>query len=78
LIQFFVLHYKQRCPNLRYIEVSNEPTAKNQINLGKIERYYGFYRRAYEAINEVNAELRLSANLEPMALCLWTVARSHE
>ncbi len=53
-----VRHYKQRCPNLRYIEVLNEPTAKNQSNLGKIERYYDFYRRAYEAINELNAELQ--------------------
>lgn len=52
-----VRHYKQRCPNLRYIEVLNEPTARNQSNLGKIEHYYGFYRRAYEAINELNAEL---------------------
>lgn len=53
-----VHHYKKRCPNLRYIEVLNEPTAKNQSNLGKIERYYDFYRRAYEAINELNAELQ--------------------
>ncbi|MCH5376021.1 MAG: cellulase family glycosylhydrolase [Planctomycetes bacterium] len=53
-----VRHYKQRCPNLRYIEVLNEPTAKNQSNLGKIEDYYAFYRQAYEAVNELNAELR--------------------
>lgn len=53
-----VKHYKQRCPNLRYIEVLNEPTARNQSNLGKIEHYYRFYRRAYEAINELNAELK--------------------
>ena len=53
-----VRHYKQRCPNLRYIEVLNEPTARNQSNLGKIGRYYDFYRRAYEAINELNTELQ--------------------
>jgi len=52
-----VKHYKQRCPNLRYIEVLNEPTAKNQSNLGSMDNYYRFYRRAYEAINEINAEL---------------------
>ena len=52
-----VRHYKDRCPNLRYIEVLNEPTAKNQSNLGNIKHYYAFYRRAYEAINELNAEL---------------------
>ena len=51
-----VRHYKQRCPNLRYIEVLNEPTASNQSNI-KLGQYYGFYRRAYEAINELNAEL---------------------
>ena len=53
-----VRHYKRRCPNLRYIEVLNEPTARNQSNLGSIDRYYGFYRRGYEAINELNAELK--------------------
>ena len=53
-----VRHYKERCLNLRYIEVLNEPTAKNQSNLGKIGNYYPFYRCAYEAINELNAELK--------------------
>lgn len=53
-----VRHYKQRCPNLRYIEVLNEPTAKNQSNLGSMGNYYGFYCRAYEAVDELNAELK--------------------
>ncbi|HUT33121.1 MAG TPA: hypothetical protein VNE39_06570 [Planctomycetota bacterium] len=53
-----VRHYKERCPNLLYIEVLNEPTAGNQSNLGKLENYYGFYRRAYEAIVELNAEMK--------------------
>ena len=53
-----VRHYKRRRSNLRYVEVLNEPTAKNQSNLGRIEHYYDFYRRACEAINELNAELR--------------------
>lgn len=52
-----VRHYKERCPNLRYVEVLNEPTAKNQSNLGSMENYYPFYRRAYRAINELNAEM---------------------
>ncbi|MFW6161547.1 MAG: hypothetical protein ACODAJ_02190 [Planctomycetota bacterium] len=52
-----VRHYKRRCPNLCYVEVLNEPTARNQSNLGSMKRYYAFYRRAYEAINELNAEL---------------------
>jgi hypothetical protein len=50
-------HYKQRAANLRYVEVLNEPTARNQSNLDSIGRYYDFYRQAYEAVNELNAEL---------------------
>lgn len=53
-----VRHYKQRSPNLRFIEVLNEPTAKNQSNIGSMANYYRFYRCAYEAINELNAEMR--------------------
>lgn len=53
-----VRHYKERCPNLRYIEVLNEPAARNQSNLGGMKNYYRFYRRAYEAINELNAEMQ--------------------
>lgn len=53
-----VRHYKKRCPNLRYIEVLNEPTAKNQSNIGSMKNYYRFYRVAYQAINELNAELK--------------------
>jgi hypothetical protein len=52
-----VRHYKLRCPNLRYIEVLNEPKAKNQSNLGHFRHYYKFYRCTYQAINELNAEL---------------------
>jgi len=57
-------HYRRRCPNLRYIEVLNEPTAKNQSNLRSMADYYGFYRRAYEAVNELNAELDLDPALQ--------------
>ena len=52
-----VRHYKRRCPNLRYVEVLNEPTARNQSNLGGMKHYYAFYRRAAEAVAELNAEL---------------------
>lgn len=52
-----VEHYKRRCPNLRYVEVLNEPTAKNQSNI-KMAQYYGFYRAAYEAVGEVNDRLK--------------------
>ena len=53
-----VRHYKERCPNLRYIEVLNEPAARNQSNIGGMKNYYRFYRRAYEALNELNAEMQ--------------------
>lgn len=59
-----VAHYKTRCPNLRYIEVLNEPTAKNQSNLNSIQQYYRFYRCAYQAINELNAELHPDVPLQ--------------
>ena len=59
-----VRHYKQRCPNLQYIEVLNEPTAANQSNLGNIKKYYAFYRRAYEAINELNSEFNFELPLQ--------------
>ena len=53
-----VRHYKQRCPNLRYIEVLNEPPARNQSWIRTLDNYYMFYRPAYQAVNEVNAELK--------------------
>jgi hypothetical protein len=53
-----VRHYKQRCPNLLYIEVLNEPSAKNQSNIRSIKNSYAFYRLAYQAINELNRELK--------------------
>jgi len=58
-----VRHYRARCPNLRYIEVLNETTAKNQSNLGSIKNYYKFYKCAYEAINELNAEAQMNLPL---------------
>jgi len=51
-------HYKQRCPNLRYIEVLNEGTAKNQSNIESNDNYYRFYRLAYQAVAQVNTELQ--------------------
>lgn len=58
-----LLHYKKRCPNLRYIEVLNEPTARNQSYIGSMDNYYKFYKPAYQAVNEVNAELRSESPL---------------
>jgi len=54
-----VKHSKQVCPNLRYIEVCNEYGCAGFIGC-TADEYYGFYRLAYRAVGEVNAELKLS------------------
>jgi hypothetical protein len=53
-----VVHYRQVCPNLRYIEVCNEYGVKGFIGC-TAEEYYRFYRTAYQAVNEANEELGL-------------------
>jgi hypothetical protein len=50
---------KEICPNLRYIEVCNEYGCAGFIGCTPDE-YYPFYRLAYQAVNEVNRELKLS------------------
>lgn len=53
-----VRHYKERYPNLKYIEVLNEyeiSPSKARINT---DQYYTLYRAAYQAINELNNELK--------------------
>ena len=52
---------KQACPNVRYIEVCNEYGCTGFIGCNPDE-YYGFYRLAYQAVNEVNRELKLSGD----------------
>lgn len=49
--------YKTICPNLRYIEALNEfhLSAFGDLNT---QEYYGFYRAMYQAVNELNAELK--------------------
>ena len=49
---------KEVCPNLRYVEVCNEYGCTGFIGCTPDE-YYRFYRLAYQAVNEVNAELKL-------------------
>ena len=56
-----VKHSKQVCPNVRYIEVCNEFGCGGFIGC-TTEEYYDFYRLAYQAVNEVNAELGLSGD----------------
>lgn len=54
-----VRHSKEICPNVRYIEVCNEYGCAGFIGCTPDE-YYGFYRLACQAVNEVNAEMKLS------------------
>ena len=54
-----VKHSKQVCPNVRYIEVCNEYGCSGFCGCTPDE-YYSFYRLAYQAVNEVNAELKLT------------------
>lgn len=53
-----VVHYRQICPNLRYIEVCNEYALRGFIGC-TAEEYYDFYKTAYQAVNEANEELGL-------------------
>jgi len=56
-----VMHYKEVCPNLRYIEACNEYALKGFIGC-TVDEYYEFYRLAYQAVNEANAELKLTGD----------------
>ena len=53
-----VIHYKGICSNLRYVEVCNEYAIKGFIGC-TADEYYQFYKLAYEAVNEANAEMNL-------------------
>ncbi len=55
-----IKHYKQRCPNIKYIEVINEYNISEAMGGLKMDmdQYYQFYRAAYEVINQFNAEYK--------------------
>ena len=50
-----LVHYKSRYPNIRYIQVGNEPDANDET----METYYPIYTHYYRAVNAANAELGL-------------------
>ncbi len=52
-------HYKEKFPNIRYVEVGNEYALKSFMH-ATADEYYQFYKLGYEAVNEVNEELGLS------------------
>ncbi|HEU4628793.1 MAG TPA: hypothetical protein VFS08_03580, partial [Gemmatimonadaceae bacterium] len=50
-----LVHYKSRYPNIRYIQVGNEPDHAHET----METYYPIYRAYYRAVNAANAKLHL-------------------
>ena len=63
VIKTIMLHLKQRYPQIRYIEAFNEP----DHNLAKAitpEQLYDYYKVYYEAVNEINRELKPAIPLE--------------
>lgn len=54
-------HYKELFPNIRFVEVGNEYELSAFMNATD-EEYYQIYTLGYEAVNEVNNELKLSGN----------------
>jgi hypothetical protein len=51
-----LIHYKTRYPNIRYIQVGNEPDAADET----MATYYPIYRSYYRAVNAANATLHLT------------------
>jgi hypothetical protein len=53
-----LVYYKTKYPNIRYIQVGNEPDANDET----MDSYYPIYRSYYRAVNEANAELGLTGD----------------
>jgi hypothetical protein len=51
-----LVYYKSKYPNVRYIQVGNEPDANDET----METYYPIYRQYYQAVNAANAQLGLT------------------
>lgn len=52
---------KKAAPNLRYIEVGNEYALKGFAG-ATADEYYEFYKLGYQAVNEANAEMKLTGD----------------
>jgi hypothetical protein len=63
IVKTITRELKQRFPHIRYIEAFNEPD-HNLAQVLKPEGLYDFYRVYYEAVNEINRELRPRVPLE--------------
>ena len=53
-----LIHYKTRYPNIRYIQVGNEPDANHET----MATYYPIYQHYYRAVDAANAELHLTGD----------------
>lgn len=62
VIKTIIRTLKKRFPNIKYIEAFNEPD-HNLRDVIKPEDLYSYYRIYYEAVNEVNLELKPSIPL---------------
>ena len=63
VVKTILLELKQRFPNIRYIEAFNEPD-HNLAKALKPEQLYDYYVPYYEAVNEVNRELKPKMPIE--------------
>lgn len=63
VIHEIMRHIKQAFPQIKYIEAFNEPDYNLAKSL-KPEQLYDYYKVYYEAVNEVNRELRPKVPLE--------------
>jgi len=67
-------HYKQRCPNLRYVEALNEPEA---FAGASCEQYYPFYQAAYRAVGKLNGELKPAIPLLVGGPCTCSINKKY-
>lgn len=63
IIKTIMRELKQRFAQIRYIEANNEPD-HNLNKVMKPEGFYDYYRVYYEAVNEINRELKPKVPLE--------------
>lgn len=55
VLEKVIHHYKQLCPNIRYIECSNEVEIPNFGNL-TMRQYYPLYQRCYRVVQRLNTK----------------------
>jgi hypothetical protein len=53
-----LVYYKRKYPNIRYVQVGNEPDASDET----MATYYPIYQQYYRAVNAANAELGLTGD----------------